>query len=138
MKRGTQIAEQVSIPLIWDAAKALDAAIRIAGERGRIPQSFRMSIPMDPQLEIGMTLNIEAPEWGISGNWLIWGLTHNIALDTTVCDLRGGPQFGGTINVNPIASFTFTAENQPLGAQRYTFVTLDASGSHQPENANEV
>jgi len=135
---GKQIPDTFSIPLIWDTAKALAAAIRIAGEHGRIPQSFRVTIPMDMELEIGMTLNIDAPEWGVSGNWLIWGITHNAASDTTVCDLRGGPQFGGTINVNPIAQFTFTAENQPLGAQRYTFVTLDASGSYQPDNANEV
>jgi len=135
---GKHIPDTFSIPLIWDTAKATTRAIQLAGEHGRIPQSFRMSIPMDMELEIGMTLNIDAPEWGISGNWLIWGLTHNVAADTSEVDLRGGPQFGGTINVNPIAQFTFTAENQPLGAQRYTFVTLDASGSYQPENAAEV
>jgi len=135
---GKQITDVFNIPLIWDTAKALAAAIRIAGEHGRIPQAFRLQIPMDMQLEIGTTLNIDAPEWGISGNWLIWGISHNVVSDITECDLRGGPQFGGTINVNPIAQFTFAAENQPLGAQRYTFVTLDATDSYQPDNADEV
>src|SRR3990170_3888739 len=58
---GKQIPDTFSIPLIWDTAKALAAAIRIAGEHGRIPQSFRVTIPMDMELEIGMTLNLDAP-----------------------------------------------------------------------------
>lgn len=135
---GKQIADTFNITLIWTAAKALEAATRIAAERGRIPQSFRMTVPLDPQLEIGMTLGISAPEWGVTGNWLIWAITHNTAADTTEVDLRGGPQFGGTINVNPVVCFELTAENQPLGAQRYTFVTADASCSYQPDNLAEV
>jgi len=135
---GKQLPDIFSIPLIWDMDKAVARATQLAGERGRIPQAFRLLIPMDPQLEVGVTLNIDAPEWGVSGNWLIWGLTHNVAADTTEADLRGGPQFGGTINVNPIAQFTFKAEYQALAAQPYTFITLDARGSYQPDNADEV
>lgn len=138
LKAGIHIADTYSIPLIWEVDKAEEASIRIGSERARIPVAFRMRIPMDPELEIGMTLEIDAPEWNVAGLWIIWGLAHNAAADTTEVELRGGDQFGGTPSLNPHAEFGFTVEYQVFGTQTYAFVTLDASGSFQGDNANEV
>lgn len=128
---GTTIDTARSNHLIDTDARAEFIAAKLLSHYARVPRQVALELPGDPQLELGQTIRLEIPRLLLSGRFLIWGLEH-IVDDTgfvTQVDLRGGDEFGGTVRVNPLASFNYSVEREVFGTKEWIFVTLDSSAS---------
>src|SRR3990172_4332313 len=129
---GSHIATTFSNHLIDTDAKAAEVAVRLATDFGRVPRQTTLELPGDPELELGLTLDLDFPELLLTGKYFIAGIRHEVDFDqgfVTQVDLRGGDEFGGTIGLAPIAAFDAFVEREVFGTQVYAFVTLDASAS---------
>jgi len=134
----TQIEAEFQNHLIDTDAKAEEVALRLINAYARVPQQVTLEIAGDPRLELGMTLNLSLPEFKLTGNWLIHGIEQEIgdAGYVTRVTLLGGPRFGGTLSLNPIAAFSYRIEREVFGDRVYAFVTFDAkASSYDPDGA---
>lgn len=133
----TYIDMEWSNHLIDTQAKLNTRAIEVLGQYARVPRQLPLETPGDPQLELGQTLGVTDPYIGIdaSTKWFVHGIEHVIDGGgyVTNLDLRGGDEFGGEININPIACFTWTIEREVFGTQVYAFLSVDATCSYDPD-----
>lgn len=99
--------------------------------------SGELKIVFNPLIQIGMTIALEIDYLGINGRFFVWGHRWEIGPEGafSYLDLRGGDDFGGTIGINPIASFTWTSEQEVIGDAVLQVVTFDASGSFDPDGS---
>jgi len=132
---GTFIDAEYSNHLIDTDANAAAVAGRLATQYARVPQYTPVTVPLNPLLEVWQTLEFVIPDLDLEGRFWVSGLRHTI--DTkkaqTELMLRGGDELGGTVNINPIAVFTFTVEREVMGAGVWVVVSFDASGSFDPD-----
>lgn len=131
----TFIDAEVLNHLIDTDAKATEVAGRLLQEFSQIPRQIIVEIPGDPQLELAQTIELDLPEYEVSGFWFIYGIEHIIDESgyITKIDLRGGDTIPVTIGINPIADFNFSIDRQVFGDRVYAFVTFDASNSYDPD-----
>ena len=132
---GTFIDAEYSNHLIDTDAKAAEVAGRLATQYARVPQYTPVTVPLNPLLEVWQTLEFVIPDLDLNGMFWVSGLRHTIDKSgaKTELMLRGGDELGGTVNINPIAVFTFTVEREVMGAGVWVVVSFDASGSFDPD-----
>jgi len=132
---GTFIDAEVSNHLLDTDAKAAEVAGRLATAYARVPQYTPVTVPMNPLLEVWQTLEFVIPDLDLDGRFWVAGLRHTIDKRgaKTELMLRGGDELGGTVNINPIAAFTFTVEREVMGAGVWVVVSFDGSASFDPD-----
>lgn len=102
-----------------------------------IDATGELEVPYNPLLQIGQTIQVDIDYLGITGRWFLHGHRWENGRDGawSYLDLRGGPEYGGTVGINPIADFTFVVEQEVIGDRIYTVVTFDASTAHDPDGS---
>lgn len=135
----TFIDTEFSNHLIDTNAQALTVAKRLLTNFARVPRQTLLEIPGDPQAEIGQTWQLDFPELNLAGRFYVHGVQHNLTEQgyTTVLDVRGGDEFGGTVALEPHASFFYTVEREVLddSDRVWAFVTFDAQASYDPDGS---
>ena len=132
---GTYIDMEYSNSLIDTDDKAVELAGKLLTRYARIPRTLTIEIAGDPQIELCQTLgfSIGLPNYAL--RWFVTGVEHEVGESgyVTRVTLRGGDELGGTVGINPIASFTYSVEREVISTAVYTFVTFDASTSFDPD-----
>jgi hypothetical protein len=112
--------------LIEDVAKATAVALRLLDKYHRIIERISMTVPLDPDIRLAMTIGIQdAAVTGRTVNWFVEGYTHTFAdgqCETTL-DLMGGDQSGTSGKVAPIADFVYKVEHELIGTQMRALVS---------------
>lgn len=136
LESGQHIDAEYSNHLIDSDALADTVAIRLLTEFARVPRSLTLQTPGDPELELGMTLFLVYPEQQATGMWFVQGIKHIVDAQgyRTILDLRGGPEFGNELGINPQASFSESIDRQVIDDDVYATVTFDASASRDPDS----
>lgn len=100
-----------------------------------ISTTGEIRVPFNPDLEIGMTGAMTIPEINVSGNWFLWGHRWELGPQGawSYLDMRGGPDFGGTIDISPVASFTYVVDQQVIEDDIYDIVTFNFETTHDPD-----
>ena len=126
----------LSNELIDEVAVAADEAVRLVEVNNRLLVKIGVEIDGDPQLHLGVTVDIEDPDYsGITGLWFLEGYRIDYAAGkyTATLTLLGGEQAGTSINVSPFATFTYQLEQEVMGDRLWFVLTLDGSGSIDPD-----
>src|SRR3990167_1116370 len=131
----TYIDMEWSNSLIDTQAKLNTRALEVLSQYARVPRQLPLEIPGDPEIEVAQTVYVKDEYIDSDANWFVHGIEHIIDGSgyVTNLDLRGGDEFGGEININPVATFTYSVEREVFGTQVYAFITLDASASYDPD-----
>ncbi|HLF79657.1 MAG TPA: hypothetical protein VJB57_19420 [Dehalococcoidia bacterium] len=131
----TYIDMEWSNSLIDTQAKLNTRALEVLSQYARVPRQLPLEIPGDPEIEVAQTVYVKDEYIDSDANWFVHGIEHIIDGSgyVTNLDLRGGDEFGGEINVNPVATFTYSVEREVFGTQVYALITLDASASYDPD-----
>ena len=94
-----------------------------------------LAVTYNPTITKGMTGQFNIPHLNVDGRYFVYGVRHVIPKPspsegpTTYLRLRGGNRLGGTVQVNPVASFTVSVRRQVVGNTLRLIYTLDASDS---------
>lgn len=102
--------------LLDEASKVASSAVRQITLRNRLETVVTARISGDPQVFLCGTVRIEDPRYsGVSGRWFIEAYTTSLTLsegggsfETSLVLRGGGPAAGGTIELDPFASFIWT------------------------------
>lgn len=102
-----------------------------------IDATGELQVPFNPLLQIGQTIQLDIEHLGVSGRYFLYGHRWEIGPSGawSYLDLRGGPDYGGTVGINPVADFTYAIEQEVIGDKVYECVTFDASTSHDPDGS---
>lgn len=101
-----------------------------------IDNTSHLIFPGDPRIKLGMTLGIVQPRLSLDGRFIV----HNRKLSfgkggfLSDCDMRGGDEVGGTVGLNPVASFAYRMTREVIGDRVYAVVSFtdqsyDSDGS---------
>ena len=118
--------------LIQDNEKAAEVALRLLDKYHRVLDSIEVSVPFDPEMDLGITIGINDPEvTGRGGNWWVRAYSHTLtaASADTQISLFGGDQSGTTGLVRPRAEFTWRAERELIGNGIRVVITFDGKTS---------
>lgn len=130
--------------LIDTQAKANTVAARKFSQQSRLDQRVALSVDGDPEIMLGMTVNVEDPAYtGITGNWFVYGYQGRMDRSGYVLqlDLRGGVNAGITPMLAPVADFLFANEYTPFAKVKQVtpattgavIVTFDGRSSFDPD-----
>ncbi len=125
------IDAEYSNNLVDTAAKAQSLATAILNEFAFVPQQIQLSVPGDPELDIGQTITVDYPEKNIVAKFYIHGVQHIVDPGyTTILDLRGGENASVQIGIIPDVSFDARIDREVFNDAVHVFATFDASNSH--------
>ena len=102
--------------LLDSASKVASTAIRQINLKNRLETVVTARISGDPQVFLCGTVRIEDPTYsGVTGRWFIEAYTTSLVInenggnfETSLVLRGGGPAAGGTIELDPFASFIWT------------------------------
>lgn len=86
-----------------------------------------MAVPFNPLAQIWQTIGLDLDYLDVDGNF--FAVEHNWEIvpqsgALSYIDLRGGEDFGGSVGVNPVASFTWEIALQAIGTELYAVITV--------------
>jgi hypothetical protein len=130
--------------LIDTQAKANTVAARKFTYVSRLDQRVALSVDGDPEIQLGMTVNVEDPAYtGITGNWFVYGYQGRMDASgyVTQFDLRGGVNAGITPLLAPVADFIMANEFTQFSKIKQVtpsttgaiLVTFDGRSSFDPD-----
>lgn len=98
-----------------------------------------LAVTFNPTITKGMTGQFTIPHLNVNGRYFVYGVRHVLPRmspgstesegATTYLRLRGGNRLGGTVAVNPVASFTFSIRRQVMNTGVRLIYTLNAESS---------
>ncbi len=130
--------------LIDTQVKADTVAARKFQQVSRLDQRVSLTIDGDPEIQLGMTVNVEDPAYtGITGNWFVYGYRGSMDANgyTLTLDLRGGVNAGITPLIAPVADFIYANEFTPFSKVKQVtpatngaiIITFDGRSSFDPD-----
>lgn len=91
-----------------------------------IDNTSHLIFPGDPRIKLGMTLGIVQPRLDLDGRFIVVNrkLSFGKGGFLSDCDMRGGDELGGTVGLNPVASFAYRVTREVIGDRVYAVVSF--------------
>lgn len=127
-----QLPSALVIARVLDEQPAPTAAFRYSNTDQDYARIIRadpplIAVPFNPLAQIWQTHALDLDYLGIDGRY--WVAAHEWEIvpeggALSYYDYRGGDEFGGTLGIDPVASFTYSVAVQVIGTEPYYVITV--------------